>query len=75
MDSLSGKDGKTSTTKVTGKTLRAATVVFCLLTQWETPASTEKHPCGTALKVRDFSWKQLKHNSRQVIKCLLRPSP
>lgn len=40
MDNLSDKDGKTFMTKVTGKTLGAATVVFCPLTEW---GSTCKH--------------------------------
>jgi len=34
MDSLSNKDGEISVTRTTGKTLGAAAVVFCLLTEW-----------------------------------------
>lgn len=72
MDNLSDKDGKTFMTKATGKTFGAATVLF--YSEWVSPTSTEKHPCSTALEVRDFSQKQLKCNSRQVRKSLLRPS-
>lgn len=64
MGGLCDKDGKISVAKVAGRMLRAATVVFCFWTKGKTPACTEL----LALIVKDFSWKQRKCNSSQVIK-------